>query len=102
MDFKKILKIDGFKVFVIMILLIYPFMGSQAIVSTVEGVSEANIKQNICGIPFPYVQFEYTKDHTGLHIPKFYGRALNFVLDILIGYFIALLITIGYYKIKKK
>ncbi len=102
MNWKKILRMDGFKVFIILIMLLFPGSGYKASISTdEEGHTEANINQNLLGLPFQHLKFEYKYDDSGVHVPQFFGNLLNFILDIIIAYLIAVLIFLGYNKLKK-
>ncbi len=100
MNWDKILQINGFKVLVILILLLYPFVSYTAHFSSEVG--ESSVQQGLFGLPFSIFNFEYTFDENAkAYFPKFSGNALSLIFDILIGYLIAVLISFSYYKIKK-
>jgi hypothetical protein len=103
MDWKKILKMDGFKVFVILMLLLFPYIGTVAHSSTVDGETSFTGRNALLGLPFKYIYFKYEFDNSAsMYIPTFWSSYLNFVFDIIIGYLIAVIIAIGYYRFKKK
>ena len=110
MDWKKILKLDGFKVFIIVILLFFPLVSTYWVMSGESSDVVINFSEDAIrlGLPFSYInlwyQYEYsiTVPATNGVAPRYIGSSINFVIDIIIAYLIGVLITLIYYKIKKK
>jgi len=87
-----------------MILLIFP------VIYTYGGHSSTpeydfNIRANNLhiGLPFPYLSWEYdlSKENT-TYFTRFSGSYLSFILDIIIAYFICVLLSIVYSLTRKK
>jgi len=103
MDLKKIFCIDAYKVLIILILLLYPFIGITTSTSTIEGETSYTGEHNFQGLPFTYLKFEYKFDeHADTYVPRLFSNLMNFVLDIIVAYLIGVIIAFGYYNIKKK
>ena len=104
MNWKKIFGIDAYKVLIIMILLVFPYIvsfGGHA--STPDTEWEINANEIHIGLPFSFIDMEYENNmEIGAYISRFSGSYLNFVLDIFIAYLIGAMLAIGYYVIKKE
>ena len=95
MEWKNILKIDGYKVLIILILLLIPRVAPSYLGDSLVGDSI------YLGLPFSYIQLEYVLQGSSLVIRPT-GSWLNFILNIIIAYLIGVLITFIYYKRKEK
>jgi hypothetical protein len=112
MDLKNNLKIDGFKVLIIVILLLFPFVRFSGISSSNDEFETSFTGNTISfGLPLSYIKMDYISQHeiteppqygTGGIITRFTGSHWNFILDIIIAYLIGVVISLGYYRLKKK
>jgi len=103
MEWKNILYIDGFKVIIIIILLSFPYIVSFGSHSSWPG-GEMSLKAEEIhiGLPFSYINLEYVSEPRVGYFSRFSGSYLNFILNIIIAYLIGIMISLCYYRIKKK
>lgn len=95
MDWKNILKIDGYKVLIILILLFIPRTAPMTYGNTWQGDTI------YLGIPFIHVGMEYYGNQNS-QPTRFHGNYFYFILDIIIAYLIGVLLAIGYFKIRNR
>ncbi len=112
MDWKNILKMDVLKLFIIMILLIFPFI-STGYVGSKSPEFTSSFEGNIIsiGLPFHYIKMDYISQSqitdpptagAGGVISRFTGSYLFFILDIIIAYLIGVILSFGYFSYKKR
>jgi len=102
MNWIKIFRIDGLKVFIIVIFLLYPYVSYYGSITNVEG-DHNHVQQTLLGLPLNYINFDYSYDNlSNEYTPKISSIPLNFLFDIIIAYLVGVLIYIFYYKFKKE